>query len=126
MSRTFQLVVADDEADMLRYYQRTLTGLGHVVLAQAASGHELVRHCLNTQPDLVISDIAMPELDGLSAMARIQREFDVPFILVTAFDDKEHLEELRQHNVLAHLVKPIKRAHLVSALAVAATIIALP
>ena len=124
MARSFQLIVADDEACMLRYYQKTLTDLGHVILAQAANGHELVKHCREKQPELVITDIAMPGLDGLAAMERVQSESVIPFIVVTAFDVTDHLEKLQQHNALAHLVKPIKRIHLVSALAVAASIIA--
>ena len=126
LSRPFRIVIADDEADMLRYYQTTLTSLGHDVIAQAENGQQLVEHCRTMQPELVISDIIMPELDGLSAMERVQTQYAIPFILVTAYFDKQSLERARKHNVLSYLVKPIKRAHLVSALAVAGKVVGLP
>ena len=60
-----RISVADDEPDMREYYQRMLTHLGHHVVSCSTNGRELVDECLRQLPDLVITDIKMPEMDGL-------------------------------------------------------------
>lgn len=113
MMSTLRISVADDEPDMREYYQRMLTYLGHDVVSCSANGRELVEECLRQMPDLVISDIKMPEMDGIHAAEEIDQKYPVPVILVSAYHSPEMVERANAAHVQAFLTKPIKLADLV-------------
>ena len=112
MTKPLRIAVADDEPDMRDYFARILPRLGHEVVAVAASGAELVELYRKTRPDLVITDIKMPDLDGIAAAEQLYRERPVPVILVSAFHDPELIQRAGADHVLGYLVKPIKQADL--------------
>jgi response regulator NasT len=118
MSRTLHIAVADDESDMQDYYRRILPELGHVVVAVAATGRELVEKCRDHHPDLVITDIKMPDMDGIDAAARLHRNGPIPVILVSGYHDPEYVGRAEANHILSYLVKPIKRADLEPAIAI--------
>jgi response regulator NasT len=107
-----RISLADDEADMREYYQRMLTHLGHRVVSCSSNGRELVEECLAQMPDLVITDIKMPELDGLHAAEEIGQRYPVPVIIVSAYPSPERIEQVECGWVQAFLTKPIKLAEL--------------
>ena len=117
MDNALRIAVADDEPEMLDYFRDTLSVLGHQVVAAAQNGAELVAQCRSVHPDLVITDIRMPDMDGIQAAIEIRREEPVPVILVSAYHDPELLQRALQDHVLAYLVKPIKQADLETAIA---------
>jgi response regulator NasT len=119
MSQPLRIVVADDEPDMRDYFQKCLTRLGHQVVAVAADGHELVEKCRAATPDLVITDIKMPDMDGIDAASQFYRERPVPVILVSAYHDPSLIERAEADHILAYLVKPIKQADLAPAIGLA-------
>lgn len=119
MNESLRIAVADDEPDMREYFQKLLPRLGHQVVGAARTGQELVELCRTTQPDLVITDIKMPGMDGIDASGEICRERLVPVILVSAFHDAELVQRAVADHVMAYLVKPIKQADLGPAIAVA-------
>ena len=119
MNRSLRIVVADDELFMRTYLHETLALLGHQVVALAETGRELVEHCFSLTPDLVITDIRMPDMDGLDAAAAIYARELVPIIVVSAYHDPELIERAEKNHVAAHLVKPIKKENLIPALAIA-------
>jgi two-component system, response regulator PdtaR len=119
MTSTLRIIVADDEPGMQQYYQRILPLLGHSVIATATTGKELVAEALRLVPDLVITDIKMPDMDGIDAAATIFREHPMPVILVSAYHDPELIARAEVDHVLAYLVKPIKQADLEPAIALA-------
>jgi response regulator NasT len=112
MSRSLRIIVADDEADMRDFFEKMLPRCGHKVIAVAETGRELVERCRELKPDLVITDIKMPDMDGIEASIEICREQPVPIILVSAYQDPELLERAGADHVLAYLVKPIGQADL--------------
>ena len=114
-----KIAVADDEPRMREYYREILTRLGHQVACVASSGRELVRECRATHPDLVITDIKMPELDGIDAALELAQDEPVPIILVSAYHDELLLERTRGLNIFGFLVKPIKQDDLKTAIAIA-------
>lgn len=118
MSATLRIAVADDEPFLRTYFQDVLPDMGHQVVGAAATGKELVDLCRATQPDLVISDIRMPDMDGIDAAAEISRERPTPIILVSAFHDSEYIERAEQSYILAYLIKPVERAQLETAIAI--------
>ena len=114
-----KIAVADDEPRMREYYREILTRLGHRVTCAAASGRELVRGCRHEPPDLVITDIKMPEMDGIEVAVELSQDALVPIILVSAYHDDDLLERARAGNIFGFLVKPIKQDDLRAAIAIA-------
>ena len=119
MTRTLRIAVADDELDMRDYFRQILPLLGHEVVSTAANGRELVEQCRDLRPDLVITDIKMPDMDGIDAAVQIYRDAPVPVILVSAYHDAEFIRRAEADHILAYLVKPIKQADLEPAIGLA-------
>ena len=118
MNRSLRIAVADDEPDMQEYYRTILPALGHVVVAVAETGRELVQKCRDQHPDLVITDIKMPDMDGIDAAVQIYRDGPIPVILVSAHLDSDFIHRAEANHILAYLVKPIKQADLEPAIAI--------
>src|SRR6476661_8660599 len=112
MNRARRIVVADDEPDMRDYFKKILPRLGHQVVAAAETGRELVEQCRALQPDLVISDIKMPDMDGIDAAVILYKEWPIPVILVSAYHDPELIRRAESDHIMGYLVKPIKQSDL--------------
>ena len=112
MKKPLRILVADDEPDMRDYYRMVLPRLGHTVVGAVENGRELVEQCFKLHPDLVITDIKMPELDGLEAAVAISKKRPVPIILVSAYHDPVLIERAEADHVMGYLVKPIKQPDL--------------
>jgi len=108
--------VADDDPDILDYFRMILAALGHRVVAVAEDGKQLVEQYCASRPDLVITDIFMPEQDGIEAVREICRDTPVPIVLVTGQNAPEHITEVLRETVLAYLAKPFQRDELASAI----------
>jgi response regulator NasT len=121
MKSTFRIAVADDEPDMRDYFQDVLPRLGHKVVTVAENGRDLIEQCRASQPDLVITDIKMPELDGIDAARQLYKEKPVPVILVSAYHDAALIERAEMDHVMGYLVKPIKQSDLGPTIAIAVT-----
>ena len=119
MTRTIRIAVADDEPRMRDYYQDILPLLGHRVICAAQTGRDLVRCCQDSRPDLVVTDIKMPDLDGIDAISEIGRGEPIPAILVSAYHDPDLIERTKGEQILAYLVKPVKQADLEVAIGLA-------
>jgi two-component system, response regulator PdtaR len=119
MKRALCIAVADDEPDMRDYFRKILPRLGHQVVVAAETGRELVELCRKTGPDLVITDIKMPDMDGIDAATQIYRERPVPVILVSAYHDPELIARAEADHILGYLVKPIKQSDLEPTIALA-------
>jgi two-component system, response regulator PdtaR len=119
MTVSLNIAVADDEPRMRDYYRETLARMGHKVTIAAASGRELVEGCVASTPDLILSDVRMPGLDGIEAAVEIGKGGLIPIILVSAYHDDELLNRAKEGNVFGYLVKPIKQDDLKAAIAIA-------
>ena len=97
---------------------RSFRRLGHVVVAVAETGRELVEKCREQHPDLVITDIKMPDMDGIDAAMQIYRDGPIPVILVSAHHDSDFIRRAEADHILSYLVKPIKQADLEPAIAI--------
>jgi response regulator NasT len=117
MTEPLRIAVADDEPDMRDYFMKILPRLGHRVVAAASTGSELVNLCRQHSPDLVITDIRMPDMEGIDAAIRIYEESAIPVILVSAYHDTELIKRAEADHIMGYLVKPIKRASLDEAVA---------
>jgi AmiR/NasT family two-component response regulator len=119
MNKPLRIAIADDEREMRDYLKEVLARLGHQVVAEAASGKELAEQCHKTAPDLVIADIKMPDMDGIETSSAVNRERQVPVILVSGHHDAELLTRLGADHIMGYLVKPVKEADIKTAIAVA-------
>jgi response regulator NasT len=119
MTQPLRIVVADDEPDMRDYFKKILPRLGHQVVAAAETGRELVERCLVLRPDLVITDIKMPDLDGIDAAVVLYKESPIPVILVSAYHDPELIRRAESDHIMGYLVKPIKQSDLEPVIALA-------
>jgi response regulator NasT len=119
MNRTLRIAVADDERDTCDFLRELLPRLGHQVVAVAQTGRDLVEKVRATAPDLVITDIKMPDMDGLQASTAVNREKQTPVILISAHHDDEMLTRLGEEHIMGFLVKPVKEADVKMAIAVA-------
>jgi response regulator NasT len=116
VSIALRIAIADDEPAMLRDFRETLVELGHDIVCLATTGRELVTKCRDLRPDLVITDIKMPDMDGLEAAAEIRQEHPVPVVVVSAYHDRKFIERALENHVLAYLSKPVKQADLETAI----------
>jgi response regulator NasT len=114
-----RIVIADDDRDTCDFLREALARLGHQVVAVAETGRQLLEQCRAQQPDLVITDIKMPEMDGIEVMSVLNRERPVPGILVSAHHDSDILARLGEMHLMSYLVKPISEAQLKAAITMA-------
>jgi two-component system, response regulator PdtaR len=119
MNATLNIAVADDEPRMREYYREALARMGHRVAITASNGRELIEGCQAARPDLILSDIKMPDLDGIEAAVEIGKGEPVPIILVSAYHDDDLLQRARGGHVFGFLVKPVKQDDLKAAIAIA-------
>jgi response regulator NasT len=119
MTQSLRIAVADDEPDMRDYFAKFLPRLGHRVVVVAENGDELVARCRAARPDLVITDIKMPDMDGIDAATRLYEESPVPVILVSAYHDAELIRRAEADHIMGYLVKPIKQVDLEPVIALA-------
>jgi response regulator NasT len=111
-----RIAIADDEVDMRDFLCKILPRLGHQVVAVAQNGDELLAECRRTSPDLIITDLKMPNRDGLSAVEELWRERLVPVIFVSAYPQELTGSALAQSPLTTVLVKPVKTADLAPAI----------
>src|SRR5262249_14328726 len=114
-----RIAVADDERDIREYLQEVLPRLGHQVVVAASDGRQLVEAARSARPDLVITDIKMPGLDGIDAALALNQAGPVPVVLLSAHDDEELVRRASAEGVLAYLLKPISEADLKTTIPVA-------
>jgi two-component system, response regulator PdtaR len=119
MSQSLRIAVADDEVDTREFLERYLPRLGHQVTSSAADGRQLVEQCRAHKPDLIITDVRMPGLDGLDAVREIYREQAIPVILLTAYADPGWMDRAPETGVFGYLLKPITERDLEPAISLA-------
>jgi response regulator NasT len=119
MSALLRIAIADDDRDTREYLQEALGRLGYDVVAVAESGGQLAERCRAARPDLIITDIKMPDGDGIEVVGLLNRERPVPVILVSAHHEADLLSRLGDASIMGYLVKPISEAHLKTTIAVA-------
>jgi response regulator NasT len=113
------VVIAEDEALIRMDLAEMLAEEGYDVVGQAGDGEEAIRLATEHRPDLVILDVKMPKLDGLSAAEKIAGERIAPVLMLTAFSQRELVERARDAGAMAYLVKPFQKSDLVPAIEIA-------
>ena len=114
-----RVVVAEDEALIRLDVVEMLREAGFDVVGEAGDGEQAVRLAEELRPDLVVLDVKMPVLDGITAAERIVRARIAPVVLLTAFSQRELVERARDAGAMAYVVKPFTAADLLPALEIA-------
>jgi len=116
---TIRVVIAEDEAIIRLDLRETLEEEGYEVVGETGRGDKAVDLVRDLRPDLAILDIKMPHMDGLDAARIISAERICGVLMLTAFSQREVVEEARDAGALAFLVKPYQKSDLIPAIEVA-------
>ncbi len=116
---SLRVVIAEDEAIIRMDLRETLEEEGYTVVGETGRGDEAVELVRNLSPDLAILDVKMPGMDGLQAAGEITRDKLSAVLILTAFSQREIVEQARDAGALAFLVKPFQKSDLVPAIEVA-------
>ncbi len=108
----WRIIIADDESLIRLDLREMLTHLGYDVIGEAGDGQAAMEMARRLRPDLLIMDIKMPDLDGISAAEALTRERIAPVVLVTAYSDQGLVERAREAGVVGYVVKPFREAEL--------------
>src|SRR3954447_1103949 len=118
-SRQRRVLVAEDEALIRLDLKEMLEEEGYDVVGEAGDGEEAVRLAEELQPDLVILDVKMPVLDGISAAEQIVGNRIAPVVMLTAFSQRDLVERAVEAGAMAYLVKPFAKSDLIPTIEVA-------
>jgi response regulator NasT len=114
-----RVVIAEDEAIIRLDLKETLQEEGYDVVGETGRGDEAVELVRRLEPDLAILDVKMPGLDGLAAAREISTEKKAAVLILTAFSQRDLIEQARDAGALAYLVKPFQRSELIPAVEIA-------
>ena len=114
-----RVVIAEDEAIIRLDLKETLQEEGYEVVGETGRGDEAVELVREHEPDIAILDIKMPGLDGLAAAREIAGERRAAVLILTAFSQRDLIEQARDAGALAYLVKPFEKNELIPAVEVA-------
>ena len=118
-SSTKRVLVAEDEAIIRLDLAEMLGEAGYDVVGQAGDGEQAVAMALELKPDIVIMDVKMPVMDGITAAEQIGKERICPVVMLTAFSQTELVERARDAGVMAYVVKPFTASDVTPALDIA-------
>jgi two-component system, response regulator PdtaR len=114
-----RVLVVEDEALIRLDLTEMLSEEGYVIAGEAGDGEQAVDLARELKPDLVIMDVKMPKVDGIAAAALIVEERIAPVVMLTAFSQRDLIEQARDAGAMAYLVKPFARHELVPAIELA-------
>ncbi|HEV3403803.1 MAG TPA: response regulator [Gaiellaceae bacterium] len=111
-----RVLIAEDETIVRLDLRGLLSSRGFEVVGEARNGIEAVERARALEPDLVLLDVKMPELDGIEAARRILAERPVPIVLVTAYDEEALVERAVDAGIFGYLTKPFREQDLLPAI----------
>jgi len=114
-----RIMVVDDESILRMDIKEMLQEAGYDVVAEANNGETAIELAAKHIPDLIVMDVKMPKMNGMKAARIINRSFDIPTLLLTAYTEEELIAEAREAYIFGYLVKPITEKDLIPAVEVA-------
>ncbi len=114
-----RVLIAEDEALIRLDLREMLQEEGYEVVGEAADGEQAVTLAADLIPDLVICDVKMPKMDGITAAAQIASKRIAPVVILTAFSQRDLIERARDAGAMAYLVKPFQKRDLFPAIEMA-------
>src|SRR5262245_5157287 len=114
-----RLLIADDEAIIRMNLRESLTGLGYLVVGEAADGVSALHLARQLHPDLLILDLKLPRMDGIAVATAVREEQIGPVLLLTAYSGRELVEQATSAGVSGYLLKPVREGDLMPAIEIA-------
>lgn len=114
-----RVMVAEDEALIRLDLVELLQDEGYEVVGQAGDGESAVEMARELKPDLVVMDVRMPKMDGIAAADVIASERIAPVVMLTAYSQRELVEQAREAGAMAYVVKPFDASDVVPAIEIA-------
>ena len=118
MERT-RIIIADDESLIRMDLREMLMNLGYLVVGEVGDGKSAVNLAGELQPDIVIMDIKMPDMDGIEAARILTKERLIPVLLLSAYSQQDLVQRAQEAGVAGYLVKPFQESDLAPAIEVA-------
>ena len=118
-ARVRRVVIAEDEALIRLDLAEMLAEEGYDVVGQAGDGQTAIELAEEHRPDLVVLDVKMPKLDGITAAQRIAEQRIAPVVILTAFSQRDLVDRAKDAGAMAYLVKPFNKHDLVPAIEMA-------
>src|SRR5699024_9074280 len=119
VTHTVRIVVAEDETIIRLDIVETLTGQGYEVVGEADNGRRAIELVEELSPDMVLMDISMPVMDGISATRYISERSLAPVMILTAFSQRDLIDQATEAGAMSYIVKPFSETDLVPAIEVA-------
>jgi response regulator NasT len=106
------ILIAEDEFLITLALKAQLEAMGHRVVGMPRDGEAAVALAKELKPDIVLMDIGMPLVDGIAATARIMAEAPAPVIMLTAYNDRQRVQDAIRAGAVAYLLKPVNESQL--------------
>lgn len=115
----YKLMVVEDESILRMDIKEMLKEAGYEVVAEANTGDKAIELAAIHKPDLIVMDIKMPKMNGIKASRIIYQTFQIPALLLTAYSERNLVEEAKNAHILGYLVKPVSERDLIPAVEIA-------
>ena len=118
-SRRIKIYIAEDESIILMNFKMILQQLGYEVVGSAVNGEKALKDILELKPDLLLLDINMPRLDGISLFESVSKAYDAACIFITGHFSEAFVEKAKKAGALGYLIKPVDEKQLKASIEVA-------
>lgn len=116
-----RILLVEDESIMRMDVKEMLVEGGYDVIGDVADGEKAVELAHTMQPDLIIMDVKMPKMNGIKASKIISKSLFIPILLLTAYSQRDLIEEAKNAYITGYLIKPIRESDLIPAVEIALT-----
>ena len=114
-----RVLIVDDESLIRMDLRDIIESCGHEVVAEGTNGVEALALCKKHEPDIILMDVKMPELDGIEAARQIGFHHEAPVVLLTSYSQQDLIDKARDSGVYGYLIKPVREEQLVPTLEMA-------
>ncbi|MCQ5129589.1 response regulator [Butyricicoccus faecihominis] len=114
-----RVFIAEDEPLVRLGFQKMVANIGHEVVGTAGNGKLAIERILELRPDIVMMDVNLPEIDGITAIETVQKVFQIPAVVITGYRDSKVTERVSAAGVFGYLQKPVDEYEIESALSIA-------
>ena len=118
-SSRIKIYIAEDESIILMNFKMILQQLGYEVVGSAVNGEKALKDILELKPDLLLLDINMPQLDGISLFESVSKAYDAACIFITGHFSEAFVEKAKKAGALGYLIKPVDEKQLKASIEVA-------
>lgn len=117
--KVVSVLICEDESITALRLREELTQLGYQIVGEAADGYDAVHQAATLRPDVILMDIKMPKMDGIAATRRIMATAPTAIVMLTAYSQRDLINDAVEAGAMGYLVKPVSRDQLLPALTVA-------